>query len=508
MKTILLALLLSAAPPWLSSTLAGTDREADQVQVHVFVGDGGSDWVAKSDCVQVTSECDGKGVFLVSADADAAEDGRSEPGNVKVRMIRVGNSSDAKDRGWLGVSIATVPKALAAQLDTEDQGILIVNVASDSPADLAGFEAHDIILTVDGEDVVGGVGPAVDLIKGHKPGDNVQVVILRDGQERTLEVTLGSRADMKDLAFSWKFEGAPEGRIEEHIKARGKMLLRGPEGQWIFKDLGDLDALKDLPDHIRMFAPRSGHSVISFTHDSSNDGGKKTVNIVVERDGSTIVIEQENGGEITVRRTDEDGDETSSVYATEDELRDADEEAHELYNRSNHGVFVHIDGLGDGEDLNFDFDIRDAWRDYDNDGDFDLHLPDFEFKFDADDFSEHIAEWKSHLEEGFGEAHEAHAHAMEQYKEIMEKLHGVDGVPGVIELQRLNKGRFGDFAFGLHGAGKPRQSFEVRSDGTIEVRVRKGDSELVQLYDDEDDLADRNPKMFRKYQDLMSADPE
>ena len=66
----------------------------------------------------------------------------------------------------------------------------------------------------------------------------------------------------------------------------------------------------------------------------------------------------------------------------------------------------------------------------------------------------------------------------------------------------------GELAFGLHGLSKPRQSFEVRSDGTIEVHLRKGDSELVQLYDDEDDLEDRNPKMFRKYQDLMSADPE
>ena len=112
------------------------------------------------------------------------------------------------------------------------------------------------------------------------------------------------------------------------------------------------------------------------------------------------------------------------------------------------------------------------------------------------------------MEEGFGEAHEAYEHSMEQFKVIMEKLHGEDGMPSLIELQSLGKERFGPLALRLHGLGKPRQSFEVRSDGTIEVHLRKGDSELVQLYDDEDDLADRNPKLFRKYQDLMSADPE
>ena len=496
MKHMVLALLLSAVQPWLSSTLAETNEKGDEVQVHVFVGDEGNAWVAKSECTGTTSECDSKGVILVSAEVVGAEDGRSDPGGVKVRTIKIRKLGGAKNRGWLGVSIG-VAESLAGKANTENEGVLVVNVVSDSPADRAGFEVHDIILTVNGEDVVGGVGPAIDLIKGHKPGDEVEMVILRDGQERTLEVTLGSRADMKNLSFSWKFEGMPEGRIEEHIKVRGKMLLRDPEGEWIFKDLGDLDALKNLPDNIRMFAPKGGHSVISITNDSSNNNGKRTVNIVVDRDGSTIELEQEDGGDITVRRTDEDGDETSAVYATEDELRDADEEAYELYSRSNQKIFVHIDGLGDAEDQNFNFN-------------FNMDLPDFDFvfKFNEGELEEHFAEWKSQMEEGFGEAHEAYEHSMEQFKVIMEKLHGEDGMPSLIELQSLGKERFGPLALRLHGLGKPRQTFEVRSDGTIEVHLRKGDSELVQLYDDEDDLADRNPKLFSKYQDLMSADPE
>ena len=492
MKHIVLALLLSAVQPWLSSTLAETDERVAEVQVTVVVGDEGNAWVGEPDCIRVTGECDSKGVILVFADVVAAEDGRSEPGDVKMRTIKIRKSGDAKNRGWLGVSIG-VAESLAGQANTENEGVLVVNVVTDSPADRAGFELHDIILTVNGENVVGGVGPAIDLIKGHKPGDNIEVVVLRDGQERTLKVTLGSRADMKDLALSWKFARLPEGRIEEHIKARGKMLVRGPEGQWIFKDLGDLDVLKDLPDHIRMFAPRSGHSVFSF----SNEGDKKTVNVMVERYGSTIVVEQGDGGNITVHRTDEDGEETTSVYATEDELRDADEEAYEFYNRSCRGIFLHIDGLGDADDQNFNFN-------------FNMDLPDFDFvfKFNEGELEEHFAEWKSQMEEGFGEAHEAYEHSMEQFKVIMEKLHGEDGMPSLIELQSLGKERFGPLALRLHGLGKPRQTFEVRSDGTIEVHLRKGDSELVQLYDDEDDLADRNPKLFRKYQDLMSADPE
>jgi len=53
--------------------------------------------------------------------------------------------------------------------------------------------------------------------------------------------------------------------------------------------------------------------------------------------------------------------------------------------------------------------------------------------------------------------------------------------------------------------GKPKHSFEVRPDGTIEVRIRKGDSELVQLYTNERDLQKRNPELAEKYADLMEA---
>lgn len=55
---------------------------------------------------------------------------------------------------------------------------------------------------------------------------------------------------------------------------------------------------------------------------------------------------------------------------------------------------------------------------------------------------------------------------------------------------------------------KPKHSFEVNEDGQIEVRIRKGDSELVRLYEDADDLADRNPKLFEKYQELMELDED
>lgn len=53
---------------------------------------------------------------------------------------------------------------------------------------------------------------------------------------------------------------------------------------------------------------------------------------------------------------------------------------------------------------------------------------------------------------------------------------------------------------------KPRQTFEVETDGSIKVRVRKGDSVVVRRFKNEDDLAERSPRLYKKFVRLMSAE--
>jgi serine protease Do len=55
-------------------------------------------------------------------------------------------------RGWLGVSIQDITDELADYYGLEKgKGVLVVDVVSESPADEAGLEVKDIILTVDGQ---------------------------------------------------------------------------------------------------------------------------------------------------------------------------------------------------------------------------------------------------------------------------------------------------------------------------------------------------------------------
>ena len=141
--------------------------------------------------IVVTAYTDGTTapVVLVKTDGKTTTaDGRS---TVTMTRVEGKDSADAAQHGWLGVSIADVPEALSAQLNLDGRGVLISNVMTGSPADKAGFQANDVILSVNGEAVDGEMSHAVDLIKSRQPGDTVTFVVLRNGDQTTLKATLG-----------------------------------------------------------------------------------------------------------------------------------------------------------------------------------------------------------------------------------------------------------------------------------------------------------------------------
>ncbi len=499
MKLFLMSLLLGWLPHWVSTAAArAPDAEGEPRNQIVIVTDGKT-ITSRAPCVVTTTTGGSPCVFTSGGDAAAVYavaigegpgDGRSER-----RMVWVTKKEDPGERAWLGVSIGKVPDALAAQLDIEGRGIVVLNVVEDSPADHAGFEVHDIILSVDGDDVEGKLGPAVDLIKSHKPGDQVEVVVLRDGQEKSFSVRLSSRTGVKGLKLEWKFE-VPDTEVVELIRTRGRILRKGDDDKWIIEDLGDLDALKDLPKHIRMFMPKSGsRSTQVFIHDD-----EKKIKTKVERDGSTITITREDDGPIILARTDKDGHEETAEYDSEDELREADEEAYEIWDNvgSSTVIQLNLDGLGDNLHW-FGKDHKNPRFDFD-----------FDFDFDTEAFTEHAEEWKEHMEEWA----QQWSDKAEEWKEHLNEWKESQGLPDDLQFPALRMffgkdGRSEAPGFiAMRHLGKLKHTFKVQTDGTIEVRIRKGDSELVQLYEDQDDLARRSPKLYEKYQKLTGSEDE
>jgi hypothetical protein len=73
-----------------------------------------------------------------------------------------------------------------------ERGVRLSGIAPGSPADAAGLRPGDVIVglgTLDVADLQG----LFDALRAHKPGQSVAVRVVREGQTRTVEVTIGAR---------------------------------------------------------------------------------------------------------------------------------------------------------------------------------------------------------------------------------------------------------------------------------------------------------------------------
>ncbi|MCU4157726.1 Do family serine endopeptidase [Carboxylicivirga sp. A043] len=98
-------------------------------------------------------------------------------------------------RGLLGVSIIevnNVPDELADELGVtieKIEGVFIGSVAPDGGAEEAGLKAGDIILSVNGE-AVNSVPELQERVSMHRPGEKINLIVVRNGKQKPFEVTL------------------------------------------------------------------------------------------------------------------------------------------------------------------------------------------------------------------------------------------------------------------------------------------------------------------------------
>jgi serine protease Do len=98
-------------------------------------------------------------------------------------------------RGWLGVMIQPVDKDIARSLDLDDaKGALVAKVFPNSPASEAGIELGDVIVKFDGREVPKSADlPAI--VAATPVGKSVNVVVVRNGKKKKLDVTVAKLED-------------------------------------------------------------------------------------------------------------------------------------------------------------------------------------------------------------------------------------------------------------------------------------------------------------------------
>jgi S1-C subfamily serine protease len=96
---------------------------------------------------------------------------------------------------FLGVATVTVTPAIAKERNLSvDQGALVSNVTSGSPADDAGIKNGDVITSISGN-TVKTEQDVQTFVREHRPGEQVPVVVNRNGSSKTLQATLTTRPD-------------------------------------------------------------------------------------------------------------------------------------------------------------------------------------------------------------------------------------------------------------------------------------------------------------------------
>ncbi len=92
---------------------------------------------------------------------------------------------------WLGVRLAELNKDLAEYFEVDErEGVLVLSVEDESPADLAGLKAGDVLLEIEGrrvrdeEDVQ-------DRISNREVGDEIEIKFKRKGRNESIQVELG-----------------------------------------------------------------------------------------------------------------------------------------------------------------------------------------------------------------------------------------------------------------------------------------------------------------------------
>ena len=100
------------------------------------------------------------------------------------------------ERGWLGISMHPVDRDLAEKLKLEiPRGVLVEMVGMNSPAQKAGIQRGDVIVSFDGQEIRNG-DHLRNVVGATKVGKSVNVVVLRKGgEEKQLTVKLGKRTE-------------------------------------------------------------------------------------------------------------------------------------------------------------------------------------------------------------------------------------------------------------------------------------------------------------------------
>jgi len=96
-------------------------------------------------------------------------------------------------RPWLGIVFSDITKEMQEYFSLDNQnGVVVIEVYKDSPAEKAGLKAYDIIKEID-QKVVKSTSDVSELIKNKEVGDKIMFKVIRNGQSKIIFGRIGEK---------------------------------------------------------------------------------------------------------------------------------------------------------------------------------------------------------------------------------------------------------------------------------------------------------------------------
>ena len=139
---------------------------------------------------------------------------------------------------WLGVMIkATVKKTKEGKEEKTESRVVVEDVVDGSPAEKAGIEEGDVLVAFNNV-AIEEPGDLTGALKKMKEGDKATVTVLRDGEQKTLDVVLGAAKERKVVVRkSIRMPRAPRA-------PRAPMTGMAPGMSWIARGSGSSYGLR------------------------------------------------------------------------------------------------------------------------------------------------------------------------------------------------------------------------------------------------------------------------
>ncbi len=133
--------------------------------------------------------------------------GFSIPSNMVSRVVKQLRAHGRVVRGWLGVGIQPMSSALAEKFHLgKGHGVLVNEVFKDEPADRAGIQPGDVIISIGGIPI-NTPNQLSRLVAQVGPGETTSVDLIRDGVQTSLVVSIGEQQENPTVA-SLPFESS------------------------------------------------------------------------------------------------------------------------------------------------------------------------------------------------------------------------------------------------------------------------------------------------------------